>query len=74
MTDETIRHPREIRLRNLVGLLETPMASLARILRVEPSPHISGRRKILTGIDGLRQQWRDIAEFEVLLMAESGHR
>lgn len=74
VADDTIRHPRHICRRDVIAFSKTAMACLTGSDgSFELVANIAGRLKVIAIVDGRRDHRRQIAHFQMLLVAEMSH-
>lgn len=73
MTNQTIRHLRQCRMRDLVRFLQASMAALAGVGGIEVSADVARRLKIVLPVDGGGDHRRHVGHFQMLGVAEFGN-
>jgi hypothetical protein len=67
---QAIGHLRHLGARDGFGCFSPSVAGQARVGAVEMLSNVAGRREVLAGVDGLRNDRRNIAELQVPFVAE----
>src|SRR5437762_8863795 len=70
VTNQAIRHLRQVRAANRIRCFDAAVARQARVRSVQMPAYIACWRKILAAVDGLGDDGRDVAELQVLFVAE----
>ena len=71
VADQAVRHLGEIGFTRQFGLLESPVASLAGVFRIEMTADVPVLSQIGAAIERGRDQRRKVAEFEVKLVVKA---
>ena len=70
MAHQAIGHFRQRGMRHLVGFFQTAVAGFAWIVGIQVPPDVIGWLEVILGVDGLGQEGRRIAHFQVQRVAE----
>ena len=70
MTNQAVGHLRHVRPAHRIRCLDAAVARQTRVGSVQMPANVAGWRKILAAVDGLGDDGRDVAELQVLFVAE----
>ena len=71
VADQAVRHLGEIGFTRLFGFLESPVASLAEVVRIQMTSDVTILSQIGTAVERCRDQRRQVAKFEVKLVVKA---